>query len=127
MARVLLYNFSEDSRRRTVKEILFRFGIPSREIPADRQGAPLGRLLELSGFEGKEEAPEKPFTEEMIVLHDLSARQFHGFLDEMRRRGIRVPLKAAVTEENVHWSSFRLCRELQAEHEALAGKTEGRV
>ena len=158
MARVLLYNFMDEARRKKVKAALFRCALPSREVSPEEQDQPIGVLLGMPGYEkellpeellGKpeellgeaeellgepeerpqeeqsKEIPEKnsgrsaPFTEEMIVMQDLSPRQFHGFLDGLKAAGIRVPLKAVVTEHNAGWSSGRLCRELKAEHEAM--------
>ena len=49
MARVLLYNFSDDVRRKKVKALLFRLAVPSREIPPEEQDHPLGYLLGLDG------------------------------------------------------------------------------
>ena len=43
----------------------------------------------------------------------------HKALDALRRAGIRIALKAVVTETNAGWSSARLHRELAAEHEAM--------
>ena len=151
MARVLLYNFMDEARRKKVKAALFRCALPSREVGPEEQDQPIGVLLGMPGYEkaflseellGKpeellgeaeerpqeeqsKEIPEKnsgrsaPFTEEMIVMQDLTSRQFHGFLDGLKAAGIRVPLKAVVTEHNAGWSSGRLCRELKAEHEAM--------
>lgn len=121
MAKVLLYNFSEDNRRKKVKAALFQCAIPSREVETEEQLHPLGYLLGMESFLPFAEKAETPFTEEMIVMHDLSSGQFHRFLDSLRAEGIRVPLKAVVTEHNVQWSSLKLYAELQAEHQAIAG------
>ena len=122
MARVLLYNFTDEAKRKKIKAILFRFAVPSREIPPACQGLTLGALLE-GAESGETGAEEPPFDGEMIVMHDLTARQFNGLLDEMKRQGIRVPMKAVVTEHNIGWTSARLYREISAEREALEGRT----
>ena len=120
MARVLLYNFTEEERRRKVKAALFRAAVPAREIPAEEQDAPLGFLLGLEGFSAGEKTSQEPFREEMIVMHALEPRQFQRFLEGLKSQGIRVPLKAVVTEHNIRWTSRRLREELKAEHEALS-------
>lgn len=123
MARVLLYNFADEKRRRAVMALLFRFSIPCREVAAEEQILPLGRVLGLEGFGDSGAGPEgddTPFTDEMMVMHDLSRRQFNGLLDGMKQAGVQVPLKAVVTPHNVGWSAVQLHRELRAEHETMA-------
>ena len=124
MARVLLYNFSDEGRRRTVKAMLFRLKIPCREISPEEQDHSLGYLLGLDGYGPAEKETETPFGEEMLVMYELSPRQFNGLLDGLRRVRMYVPLKAVVTAHNVVWSSGQLKRELEAEHRAMreAGK-----
>ena len=103
MARVLLYNFADEERRRAVKALLFRFSVPCREVPA-----------------------ESPFADEMLVMHGLSKRQFNGLLDGLRQAGVQVLLKAVVTPHNVGWSANQLYAEILAEHEAMRAAAEGK-
>ena len=88
MARVLLYNFSDDVRRKKVKALLFRLAVPSREIPPEEQDHPLGYLLGLDGYAAAEKSGEPPFSGEMLVMHGLSSRQFQALLDGMRQAGV---------------------------------------
>ena len=127
MARVLLCNFTEDTRRKKVKAALFRAALPSLEVPPSGQGKVLGALLGLEGFSETAEEGAESFGEEMIVMHGLTPRQFHGFLDGIRAAGIRIPLKAVTTESNLGWSAARLHRELAAEREALEHGGKGPV
>ncbi len=120
MARVLLYNFRDETRRRKVRALLFRLALPVREVQPAEQGHSLGYLLGLPETDPGE-APEQPFGEEMLVMHDLSPRQFRGLLDGLRQQGILIPLKAVVTPHNVHWTSGTLKTELAAEHAAMNG------
>lgn len=120
MARVLLYNFRDEARRRKVKALLFRLALPVREVQPAEQGHSLGYLLGLPEA-APGEAPADPFAEEMLVMHGLSPRQFSGLLDGLRQQGILIPLKAVVTPHNVHWTSVALRRELAAEHAAMTG------
>ena len=53
MARVLLYNFRNEARRKKVKALLFRLALPSREVEPEEQGYPLGTLLGASGEPGE--------------------------------------------------------------------------
>ena len=126
MARVLLYNFRNEARRKKVKALLFRLALPSREVEPEEQGYPLGILLGEPG-EMPGEAAEEPFTEEMLVMHGLAPRQFHGLVDGLRQQGVLVPLKAVVTPHNIQWTSARLHQELSAEHAAMSGKNAAPV
>ena len=146
MARVLLYNFRNEARRKKVKALLFRLALPSREVEPEEQGYPLGTLLGASdAAHGEPAAPEttpgepadpgaapgeeeaEPFHEEMLVMHGLAPRQFHGLVDGLRQQGVLVPLKAVVTPHNIQWTSARLHRELSAEHAAMSGKNAAPV
>ncbi len=119
MARVLLYNFGNEERRKKVKAVLFRAALPSLDISPAEQGHPIGYLLGLKGFSPFPESVTDCFEEEMIVMYELDSRQFHLFLDGLKSAGIQVPLKAVVTGDNVRWSSLKLQKELQAEHRAM--------
>ena len=123
MAKVLLYNFREGPRRKKVKALLFRFGIPSRDVAPEEQGLPIAALLGLAEAEtAAETAPAEaaaPFMDEMILMHGLDGRQFHGFLDGMKAAGVRVDLKAVTTGQNLAWTSLRLHEELAEERRAL--------
>lgn len=144
MARVLLYNFRNEARRKKVKALLFRLALPSREVEPEEQGYPLRTLLETPGTaheepaapekeQGEPEAPEsapgeaEPFHEEMLMMHGLNSRQFHGLVDGLRQQGVIVPLKAVVTPHNIQWTSARLHRELRLEHAAMSGKNAAPV
>ena len=118
MATVLLYNFRDPARRMGVKLCLHRLGLRCRDVAPEEQGQPLGRLLGLEGF-GDGGGSAAPFSEEMLVMHGLAPAQFNALLDALRREGLRVALKAVVTDTNVAWSSERLHRELAAEHAAM--------
>ena len=70
MARVLLYNFRNEARRKKVKALLFRLALPSREVEPEEQGYPLGTLLGASGTAHEEPAaPEN--RPEMIRIHPV--------------------------------------------------------
>ena len=121
MAKVLLYNFTDEKRRRAVKALLLRFAIPCREVSPEAQAYSIGTLLERNDLPLPENQSEEiePFSDEMLVMQALSPRQFNGLLDGMRQGGVWVPLKAVVTPHNIGWSSRRLYGELRMEQEAL--------
>ena len=121
MGKVLLYNLGEADKRMKIKLCLFRQGLACTDVAPESFGHPLGYLLGLEGF-GPGEA-EAPFADEMLVMYDLSSRQFTALLDALRQQRVPVALKAVVTDSNIRWSSSRLYRELAAEHAAMQKKT----
>ena len=123
MALVLLYNIP-DEKRQKIGFAAWKLGITVRSVAPEDFSHPLGYLLGLEGF-SPTDASAEGFSEEMLVMHQLSSPQFSGFLDALRRSRVPVALKAVATEHNVSWSSAALCGELRQEHEAMrrAGKS----
>ena len=80
---------------------------------------PLGQLAGLDVSAAEEEETTEVFRDEMLVMCGLGQGQFQAFLDQLRRSRATVALKAVLTESNAAWSSFRLHREIAAEHEAM--------
>ena len=118
--KVLLYNIKDAKKRASIQFCLFKQGLAAVDVAAEDLGHPLGYLL---GLEGYAPAPaEEVFTEEMLVMHNLTPAQFNGLLDGLRRARATVALKAMVTDTNVAWSSARLHREIAAEHAAMRQK-----
>jgi len=112
MTRILLYNIPAE-KAGLIRIAAYRLGLSCVSVPPEDFGRALGDLLGLPGYAADSEA--EPFADEMLVMEELSS----GLLDELRRLGATVPLKAVVTEHNVSWSASRLCREVRAEHEAM--------
>ena len=130
MAKVLLYHFTDENRRKKVKAQLFRLAIPSREVRPEEELLPLGELLgqKNDAMEENVEAGVEPaalISEEMLVMHDLTSRQFHGLLDGMKKAGVSVGLKAVTTDTNLRWTSRQLYKELRAERKVMAAGGSG--
>ena len=122
MAKVYLFNLQGEKRRR-VRLLLIRLGIPCLEIQPRDFNRTLGALSGREGYAELDEESLEPFTDEMLVMDDLSPDRFHALVDGLRQMRAVIPLKAVVTEHNLRWSPARLHRELRAEHEAMqAGK-----
>ncbi len=120
MTKVLLYNIDDAEKRTAIRLSTLRLGLECVEVPQDACGHPLGYLLGREGF-APSSLPPEPFEAEMLVMERLSTE----LLDALRAHGAAVALKAVVTEQNLSWSSAKLCAELGKEHEALrrlAGK-----
>jgi len=120
MARALLFNIAGDKRKK-LQFLLMQYGISEVEGRGEDCNKPLGVLLGRAGYSA---APslDAPFSEEMLVLDELSPEQFHGLLNGMQMLQAQVDYKAVTTEHNLSWTPARLLRELAAEHAALNGK-----
>ena len=117
MAELLLFNI-DGEKQTAIRLTALRLGIPCRDIPPSMQGYTIEELLtgvtEPAALESAE-----PFTEELLLMHDLAQADFHELLDVLRREGQTVRLKAVVTGHNRRWTPLQLCRALQAEDEAM--------
>ena len=120
MVKVLLFNIT-DTKRMKILFLLMQHGITAVEVAEKDFSRSLGSLLGLSGHAAAPEAAA-PFVDEMLVLHDLSAEQFHGLLNGMQALQAPVTYKAVTTEHNLSWTPIRLCRELAAEHAAMQNR-----
>ena len=118
MTGVLLYNLHREKLLK-IKFILFKLGLAAREVSPAEYGHPLGYLAGLPGFEAAESETQEDIPGEMLVLCNLSSPQFSALLNALRQNRCPVALKAVLTETNAAWPSYRLYRELQAEHKAL--------
>ena len=120
MAKALLFNITGEKRMK-LQFLLMQYGITAVEGSAEDCGRPLGAILEKESS-NTVISPEIPFTDEMLVLDDLSSDQFHGLLNGMQMLQAPVTYKAVTTEHNLPWTPSRLHRELVAEHEALQNR-----
>lgn len=92
-----------------------RFGIKAIAVPENRMGLSLGELL--SGTDTV--CPGAPFEEELLVLCHVPSQFMNLFLQDLRRQGAPVSLKAVLTETNQSWCPKELARELAAERDAI--------
>ena len=118
MTNLLLYNIGKDKLPK-IQFILLKLGLRARQVSPAEYAQPIGYLAGIEGFAPNREAPEAPFSGEMLVMAGLSSQQFSALLNALRQNRCTVALKAVLTETNAAWSSARLHRELSAEHEAL--------
>lgn len=116
---LLAFNISGE-KAETIGMFCSKLDIELRDVKTDEQHQTIGALcrteaLSEASFEGEE------FTDEMLVLCNLSAEQQAGLLTDLRSvSGANVSLKAVLTEYNIGWSAARLAAELSAERDAIA-------
>jgi len=127
-AKLLIYHM-EEARMQAVEGLCAALGIEPVRVEAGAYGAPAGLLsgtldfreLMTSPSSAKSEAGHRPapVDEEMIVMSDLTERQFHALLDGLKEMSLRVGLKAVETPVNRHWSGEMLQEELKKERAAF--------
>lgn len=124
---VLCYNFSEE-KFGTVYTVCKQEGIKVRRAePCDfakTVGQAMG-FLNVDIRSGAKEEETKTFSDEMMVLANISGTSLNTFLKKLRELGVYLPFKATLTATNMSWLPAQLCEELKREHEMMtAGKTE---
>lgn len=121
MPQILLYNFRDADRLRTIRRYLNRKKVDVRLVQPAEYHESLGWLFGIDGF------PKNPlfnlgenFSDEMMVLKDFSPAEMDEFLAFFKENSLpSVDLKAVLTPVTVHWSSLKLHAELTREHEAM--------
>jgi hypothetical protein len=117
MAKALLFNITDEKRMKLLF-LLMQYGIAAVEGKPEDYDRPLGIILGKAGSYSSLTL-NAPFMDEMLVLDELSAEQFHGLLNGMQMLQATVTYKAITTEHNLSWTPSRLHRELAAEHAAM--------
>ncbi len=113
MAKLLLFNITDSGKRNQLQVLSLRLNFSMIDIPADRQHCRIRDLL--SGLTSPVSDPAAPFGDEMLVMNGFESGDLNFFLNELRRTGYPVRLKAVVTETNQFWSAHQLHDTLVAE------------
>ena len=117
---VLLYNFKDKERTDKVKFIFVLMGIKIKTVEKEDYLQKIGALAGVEGIERTEAISEgEGFDEEMLVLNHLTDPQMNRMLAYLKKEGLQIPLKAALTPTNVHWNTLELHDELVREHEEM--------
>lgn len=116
MSTLLLCNLAPE-KRAAVWGIAVQCGCRCTVVEPERFGATLAQIL---ANEPGGDVPIEPFTEELLVLSEVSERQMDTLLTLLRKRRILIPLKAMVTPTNAAWTVETLYRELCRERAAFA-------
>ena len=108
-----------------VRQLSMRLGVRMRVVEAAEQSE---TLVALCGWAPKSDVPtDDSFTDEMLLLANLSGTQLNEFLSGLRRGQIPpVALKAVLTDTNQQWSAVALHAELAEEHRALSAQAASR-
>ena len=113
MAKLLLFNIQNPALRSQLQVLSLRLNYSLIAVPSDRQHCRLRDLL--SGLNSGAADAASAFTDEMLVMNGFERTDLNFFLNELRRAGHTVRLKAVVTETNQFWSARQLHDTLVAE------------
>lgn len=120
---LLLYNIAPEKREEIRRACLPMKGRPRlREVAPEEFGLTLRAVLlgESPAGEAVSGQEAETLTQEMLVMCGLESRQMDQLLAGLRRRGVKIPLKAILTHTNRDWSGRQLQEELSREREAIA-------
>lgn len=120
---VLCYNLN-DERYESVQNICSRAGIKVRRATDEDLMHTVGQSMGFSGAQNIDSGEmlsdaDNTFSDEMMVLYNVSGTSLNTFLRKLRDIEIEIPLKAALTNTNKEWFPAKLCEELKREHEAM--------
>ena len=124
---VYLYNLQSEKGRQ-IELLCLGQGIACRHVAANEYGVRIGYIAEIEGFDAtvKSEVTQ-PFVDEMMILKAFDQNLLETFLSQYKNAGIEViPLKAALTPTNVHWSSIELHAELVQERDEFLKQRKNR-
>lgn len=127
---VLYFTPKKTPQTAALKGLLIRMGIRIKNIALEQIHEQVGALAGVAGFEKSESAatadPEtaEKFQEEMLVLCNFSESRLDALLHGMRRSGVRIALKAMMTESNCTWTFLQLYEELSEEHARMTGAAQ---
>lgn len=124
---VLYFTPKKTPQTAALKGLLIRMGIRIKNIAPEQANEQVGALAGVAGFEkantevttGPEAAAN--LQEEMLVLCNFSETRLDALLHGMRKSGVRIALKAMLTESNSTWTFLQLYEELSEEHARMTG------
>lgn len=116
---LLCYRMEEDTCG-ALKRLGKPFGVSLRRVPTSSYDLPLAAVA--AGVEGKASPLTAELPEPMLIFANFPEVMLDAFLGGMRKREIRVPLKAVLTKHNAAWTAHTLYGELCAEREAIQKK-----
>ncbi len=123
---VLLYQFHDEDRRRSIQRILSSLNIPCRVLPADSWKQRVGQLLGGKTFQSADASDESfDFPHEVMILSQIKGKRLDQVLKAMKDAEVApVRYKAVVTPFNTLWTLRRLCETMQKEHAYMAEREE---
>lgn len=121
---VLLYLVNNGEREKKIKNLLLRLGIRMKFATNELLGNKVGYLFSISGYTEESTEVMESLNEDILVMKGFTRERMNDLLSAMKKEGIRIPLKAVLTEHNVNWTLKDLYEELLTEHRAMMERNE---
>ena len=124
---ILLFHFSDKSRKNKLARALLPLRMKIREVAKEDYLQPVGYLAGNKEIPPSEESYQgEELDGEMMLMAGLSNTQVDLVLKAIRKSGAGpIPYKAALTASNQEWNARKLFAEIKAEHEQMQKKSEG--
>lgn len=115
---ILCYGVDDDTSA-GIKKLAKPLGVSLLRVAPSAYALPLAAVV--AGVGAKGNPPESALLPEpMLLFANLPQGMLEVLLDAMRRKGLRVSLKAILTPHNAAWTAYELYHELCAERKALS-------
>ena len=117
---VLLYNIKGQPYTPQLKTILLKMGIRIIVVNNEDYSKNIGQFVGMPAnpmAQPPAVAPSQAIDDEMIIMYNFTESRLNLLLSELRKEGIKIPLKAIVTPHNCNWTSYELHAELAQERE----------
>jgi hypothetical protein len=118
---VLYYLPDNEHQLQAISDVFLELGVEGRRLSEADLNLNIGYLAGVDGCEmisaGSEyRKPDKTFA----IMHNFDDAKISEFLAAVRNKdGLRIDLKAVVTEHNMRWNCIDLVNELKREHEMM--------
>lgn len=119
---VLLYNIDKTDAGKAIISILEKLNVRVIIIKTSDLMCPLGYILGEEGFERGTEALTEIPVDDMMVMAGFEDKQIEILLQIFKEANIPfIPLKAILTQANIHWTFNQLLKNVKREYMELTG------
>lgn len=123
MKETVLFYHLEESIQKAITTILKQLDVEMKEIFQEDASQQMGYLLDIPGFEKKEEKSEKTLTESFLFFAYFTSEQLDIVLEIFKRAEIPyIPYKAMLTNDNVLYTFEQLYTNVEHEYLQITNK-----
>lgn len=125
---VLLYNIDKTEAGKAMMSILEKLNVKVISIKSSDLMNPIGFILGIDEFQRGSEALTHIPNDDMMVMAGFEDSQVDILLQIFKEAKIPfIPLKAIVTQTNVHWTFMQLLENVKNEYMELTGMSKDKI
>lgn len=125
---VLLYNIDKTEAGKAMISILEKLNVKVISIKSSDLMNPIGYILGIDEFQRGSEALTHIPNDDMMVMAGFEDSQVDILLQIFKEANIPfIPLKAIVTQTNVHWTFMQLLENVKNEYMELTGMNKDKI